>query len=465
MDNIYIRELVNATRGEFMLGDPHGHVKNISIDTRGIKKGDFFFAISGKNFDGHNFLKQAIDKKAAGLVISRSDVDFGTPAPVNPVFPAIIKVKDTTKALGDLAGYYRKKWEIPVIAVTGSNGKTTTKEMLYSILSKKGPTLSTVGNFNNQIGLPLTLFQIDSSHKYAVVELGTSWPGEIERLTEIAAPEAGIITNIGACHLENFKNKEGVLKEKSSLIDGLPSGGFVVLNADDQYLSRLNPQVETIRYGINTKTNVFAADIKLWPGFPEFRLHLNGNVTDIKLPMYGKFNIYNALAAASCAWKLGMGMDIIKSGIESFSLPKMRMEVTTLVSGAVVINDAYNSNPFSVRESVQSFIQAFPDKNKIVVLGDMLELGSEAEAEHEKLGDFLATQSLSQIFLYGPMMIKAIDGLKGVPAEHYLKKEDLEGELDRHLVSDTVVLFKASRGMHLEEVVENIFGRHGIMDR
>jgi UDP-N-acetylmuramoyl-tripeptide--D-alanyl-D-alanine ligase len=455
MENFSLHELVSAVRGEFLSGNPHAPVRNLSTDGRALRRGDYFVALQGKNFDGHDFLKQAVERGAAGIVVSRQQIDLGNPF---PDFPAIVRVNDTLKALGDIARCYREKFRIPLIGITGSNGKTTTKEMLASILRHKGPTVSTTGNFNNRIGLPLTLFNLTSEHRYAVVEMGTSIPGEIGRLTEIASPSVGIITNIGLAHLENFKSQEGVLEEKSTLFRSLPDDGYAVVNNDDPYLRKLLPSLEkaSVTYGVEREAQVQAKNIRLWPEFPSFDLCIGAECVRVTLPLYGRFNVYNALAAAAAAWKLGIDSETIKQGLEHFSVPRMRMEVKKLISGVTIINDAYNANPTSVKESVQGMVTAFPDREKIVVLGDMLELGVQAEAEHFRLGEFLVSQPLSKVFLYGPLMEKAFLAMNNPSVAYFKKKDELEAALRKPLPPGAVVLFKASRGMALEEIANKM---------
>lgn len=457
MENITLNELIGAVSGSFLLGDPHSVVNVVSIDTRTLRRGDYYFAIKGSHFDGHEFLKQAIEKQAGGLVISRKDIDLGNPF---PAFPAIIQVADTTRALGELAAFYRRKWKIPVVGITGSNGKTTTKEMLASILRQSALTLSTTGNLNNLIGMPLTLLRLTSEYKYAVIEMGTSAFGEIKRLAEIAAPTIGIITNIGYTHLENFINLDGVLAEKKNLLDALPEDGCAVLNVDDLHLSKLVTRLhcDVVTFGMYKGAQVYADNVKLWPDKPSFELNMRGKTTKISLPVYGKFNIMNALAAAAAAGRMGIDSDAIKRGLEQFSHPQMRMETHELSSGVMLINDAYNANPSSVRESVAGMVTAFPERPKVVVLGDMLELGAEAENFHARLGEFLAMQPLEKVFLYGPLMEAAARRLPPAVARHFLRMDDLEEGLRQALLSDAVVLIKGSRGMHLEELFQRVTG-------
>jgi UDP-N-acetylmuramoyl-tripeptide--D-alanyl-D-alanine ligase len=456
MENLSLAELVTAVKGEFLLGDPRSPVNAVSINTRTLRKGDFFFAVKGVNFDGHDFLKAAVEKGCYGLVVSKKDIDIGNPFPAPP---AIVYVDDTVRALGDLAAYYRKKLAIRLTGITGSNGKTTTKEMLAAILRKKSPTLSNTGNLNNQIGLPLTLLNMTSEHRYAVIEMGTSFPGEIKRLASIASPDLGIITNIGQTHLEHFQTTENVFLEKRILVDSLPRESTAVLNADDPLLSALAEKLKdkAFTFGINNRADVTVRNVQMWPDKPKFDLVIEGKtVSNVKLPLHGRFNIYNALAAAAAAWKLGASPDEIKDGLASFVIPNMRMNVINLVSGVTLVVDAYNANPTSMHDALNAFIEAYPDKTKILVLGDMLELGKDAANEHQKLGDFINTLPLTQVLFTGTMMAGAHKSVRDHRSRYFENKDDLTRELRSMLIPGVAVFFKASRGMHFEEIVDSL---------
>jgi UDP-N-acetylmuramoyl-tripeptide--D-alanyl-D-alanine ligase len=424
-------------------------------------KGEYFIALSGKNFDGHDYIKQAIEKKAGGIIVSSKILNLDNSIPAFPTFPSIVRVNDTLQALGDIAGAYRRKWAVPLVAITGTNGKTTTKEMLSSILNNSGTAMCNKGNMNNQVGVPVTLLNLGSKYSFAVIELGTSWPGEIARLSQITAPDIGIITNIGLGHLENFKDLNGVFEEKITLINSLPSSGTAIINADDPYLEKLKPSVECLTFGFSEKADVRAANIRLWPDLPSFETDISGEHVHIRLPLYGKFNIYNALAACAAAVKLGIKAQDIVKGLETFSLPKWRMEKHQLLSGALVINDAYNANPSSMRESIESIVESFQDKEKVVVLGDMLELGENSSSEHKELGEFISAKPLSRVIFFGEQMKNAFAAVKdsGAEAKHFMKKDELVLEIRRHMNSDSVILFKASRGIGFEEVVGSIISR------
>jgi UDP-N-acetylmuramoyl-tripeptide--D-alanyl-D-alanine ligase len=249
------------------------------------------------------------------------------------------------------------------------------------------------------------------------------------------------------------------------LIESLPLGGTAVLNADDPFLNGIKSGKEQITFGLAENADVRAKNVRLWPDLPSFELQLAGDNIHVRLPVYGKFNIYNALAAAAAAHKLGIKPEMIARGIEQFTGPKWRMEKTQLISGAIAINDAYNANPSSMKESIENLVQSFPDREKILVLGDMLELGEEAEKQHQELGRFISAQPVSRVMLFGSLMEKTYEELKNTDARYFHKKEELAIEVKKHLNSDCVVLFKASRGMKFEEIVESVLLNEEMISR
>ena len=348
MENFYLSDLINAVKGAFIIGDPHIPITEIELDTRKIKKNSVFFAIKGKNLDGHDFINEAIEKQASVIVYSKDDIKIQKDY---QKIPALVKVKDTLKALEQLAVEYRKRnKDLIRIAITGSNGKTTTKEMLYSILSQKDKTLCNKGNFNNNIGVPLTIFNLEANTKYGIFEIGTSNFGEIKHLANMVDPFCGIITNVGNSHLEFFKTPENVLKEKTDLIQAIDSKGFICINNDNQYLKNYKSNItkKYITFSLYGGSDVYAKNLKLWLDKPIFDLYIDGKHETVELSMKGKFNIINALGAASVAYGLGFNIEEIKEGLEKFSSPDMRMQTIQLSTGTIAINDAYNANPSSM---------------------------------------------------------------------------------------------------------------------
>lgn len=459
MENFYLIDLINAVNGSFIIGNPHLPIKEIGIDTRTVKQGNLFFAIKGKSLDGHDYIKEAIEKKVSAIVYSRDNIDFKH---LYPSLPSLVKVDDTSIALEKLAAAYRRRFKLlKPVAITGSNGKTTTKEMLSSILSQRGKTLSNKGNFNNRIGVPLTVFNLTSDTEYAVFELGTSEFGEIKALTDITMPYCGIITNIGSSHLEYFKTPQNVLKEKATLIDGIDDNGFIVINNDNSYLKSFSSQItkKIITFGLYTGADVYAKNIKLWLDKPVFDMYMDSQHDTIELPIKGKFNILNALAAAAAAYGLGFSFEEIKKGLAQCKPPKMRMQSYVLKNGATIVNDAYNANPSSMKESITSLAQSFPNKEVILVLGDMLELGEKSAQYHAEIGNFInKLPYVKSVYMFGNEVSALKAELTNKNSKYFMSKTILYEELMQDLNENSLVFIKASRGMKLDLIYDEIIG-------
>ncbi|MDR1696250.1 MAG: UDP-N-acetylmuramoyl-tripeptide--D-alanyl-D-alanine ligase [Endomicrobium sp.] len=458
METIYLKDLIRLVKGKFLIGDPNLRVNSISTDSRTVKKGEVFFAIKGKNYDGHDYIKEAIERGAGAVVYSRENVDFAKPF---PHFSSIIKVEDTLLALGELAKSYRAMFKnLKVVGITGSNGKTTTKEMLFSILNTKNKTVANEGNFNNRIGLPLSMLEIGADTKYGVFEMGTSVYGEIKILSEILNPDVGIITNIGFSHLETFGSPQGVFREKRDLLEKIPDDGFIVLNNDDEILKKVphNSYNKVITFALYGGADVYANNVILWSDKQRFTLHYGSSSTEVVMSVKGKFNILNALAAAAAAFGLGYDIEDVKKGIESFVSPAMRMETFTAHSGVTLVNDAYNANPSSVREAVRGVCEAYIDSEINLVLGDMLELGANADDYHFELGDFINSQNVKSVYLIGDLTAYTKEALNRGNVYHFKAMDTLLKHLEEAAVNPkSVFLFKASRGMNLDEVCRQYF--------
>jgi UDP-N-acetylmuramoyl-tripeptide--D-alanyl-D-alanine ligase len=391
METLYIKDLVRALDGKFTSTTSDFPITGISIDSRTIKKGEIYFAIQGSRYNGHDFIREAVDKGASAVVYSEDKTSF---AKLLPCFPSI-KTDNTLTALGKLAKLYMSKFNsIKTVGITGSNGKTTTKEILASIFNKKGKTLSNRGNFNNRIGLPLSIFNLDSEIEYAVFEMGTSLHGEIRILSDIVNPVSGIITNIGYSHLKTFTSPKGVFEEKKVLFENIKEDGIVVVNKDDNFLKTVceAKSRKTVTFACNADADVRAKNIELSCGKTSFELFYRNASIKIVMPAKGKFNILNALAAATCAIGFGFSLSEIKYGIESFIPPKKRMETLITNSGTTLINDAYNANPSSVKEAIQTVAESYSGKEINLVLGDMLELGDKSAYYHCEIGKFISDQ-------------------------------------------------------------------------
>ncbi len=372
-------EIIKATEGRLIQSSWIDKFKGISTDSRALKPGDAFLALKGNNFDGHDFIPTALKFKAACIIAEKTS---GLNIPAGR---ALIKVKDTTLALGDLARFRRGSFSKPVIAVSGSNGKTTLKDMIAWVLSANGRVLKNEGTKNNQVGLPQTLIQLKRSDDFAVIEIGTNHFGEVDYLASIARPNIGVLTNIGPSHLEFLKNLKGVLKEKSGLLNNLNPPAIALLNADDQYLRSLIKQVKKgihlFSYGIKEKSDFCATGIKLEDGKVSFKVN---HKRDFILSTLGVHNVYNALAAIAVGRILGLGLGKIASRLADFDFPGGRLKLVEL-KGLRFIDDTYNSNPLSLNSALIALDGMKCRGRKILIMGDMLELGKQKELLHRQV--------------------------------------------------------------------------------
>lgn len=457
LEKILVSEILTAVKSKLISGNPENYILGISTDSRTIKTGDFFIPLQGEKFDGHNFIPEAIAKGAIGTLVEKGK-KISREKKNNFI---IVEVENTLEALQNIAHYNRKKFNPLVIAITGSNGKTTTKEMLGNILRQNAPTLVNYANWNNQIGLPLTLLQLKPEYRYCVLEMGTNHLGEIASLAKIAEPQIGIITNIGRTHLQFFKTVDKVLEEKTSLIKFLSSDGEIIYNADDPLLNNFSFPLRKTGFAIiKEEVPVRASTVKERSDGSDFFLHFNQEKKKIFLPLPGRFNVYNALSAAACAWRTNVDLETIIRQLETFSSLPQRMGISRLPIGTILLDDCYNANPDSMREAIDSFFKLFPDKEKILVLGDMLELGEKSKEEHFALGKYIALSPVESVFLYGKEILALAKGIRenNGAQEIYIfdEKNKLAEKLKNYLQPRKAIFFKASRLIKLEEVVENL---------
>lgn len=446
-----IAEILQATGGKLINGNKNNPIKKFSTDSRSIKKGEAFIALRGNNFDGHAFIGEAL-KKGASCIIKVRSTEYG----VQSRDIAVVDVEDTIKALGDIARYNRKIYNIPVIAITGSNGKTTTKEMVAWVLSAKFRVLKNEGTKNNNIGLPQTLLNLDKNFDLVVLELGSNHPGEIGYLAGIAKPNMAVITNIGSSHLEYFSDLGGVFNEKYSLLQSLDKPHIALLNADDDFLNKVsrdskkNPFV--LSFGINNRAAFSASLVKHKSKRLEFLIN---SEYKLRLSTPGEHNIYNALAAAACARMFGMDYRQIAKRLASFEFPKGRLKVIDF-DKTTIIDDTYNSNPLSFKEAVRALDSYAARGRKIVVMGDMLELGKDKEALHRRAG-IEASEVCDVVITVGELAKLAAEAAKekGI-SEIFICRSALDA---RNILFNTVspgkedvVLIKGSRSMKMEEV-------------
>ena len=461
MKTFTIRQIIEATKGQLLAGSPinlDAEISGVSTDTRTINKGELFIPLVGEIFDGHYFVDKAIEKGASAVLIHRDDADF-----LPELFPAVavIKVADTLKALQDLASFQRNRFNIPIVAVTGSNGKTTTKDMIALVLSEKYKVLKTQGNFNNEIGLPLTLLGLEDSHEVAVVEMGMNHLGEIHRLAEIARPNIGVITNIGVSHIQNLGTKENILKAKMEIFDFFTSEDRAILNGDDEFLSKIAEEFpyQVKYYGTSDISSIKAENIKLLgeQGI-SYNLNIGGETHPVEIPIPGKHNVYNSLAAAAVGSLMGIELDKIANALRSYRSGKMRLNIFSTDSNIKVIDDVYNASPDSMKAAIE-ILKDLGEGRKIAILGDMLELGDYSQKGHAEVGEAVAHKGIDILITVGQES-KFIGtgasscGMDNQNIIHLESNKDVIEYLDTLIEQGDRILVKGSRGMKMEEIVE-----------
>jgi len=455
-------EIVAATGGDLLCGDLQQVFTGISIDSRSIVPGSLFVAIRGQVHDGHRFIPDVLAQGICGLVIDRAHTAAMGAADMGPQPPVVVVVRDTTRTIGDLAAYNRERAGISVVAVTGSNGKTSTRELTTAVVSRRYRTLSTSGNLNNEIGLPMTLLKLNRQHRWAVVELGMNHPGEIRRLAEICRPDLGIITNIASAHLEGLGSIEGVMRAKGELLEKMKPGGTAILNADDPKVSELavSTDLNVVLFGLGADAAVRAGSIESAAGRIAFRLMLPQEACDITLAASGRFMVSNALAAAAVGFCLGFSAAEIKAGLESFSGVNGRMRIIATRKKIQVIDDTYNANPASMMAAIAALAEFKRAGRGILVAGDMLELGEQADALHRQVGAFAARSHIDRIYLTGDHVDAVRAGAEDEgfnPGRIFCgTREEILADLFRQLAPDDWVLVKGSRGMAMEKIVQGL---------
>jgi UDP-N-acetylmuramoyl-tripeptide--D-alanyl-D-alanine ligase len=457
-----VNEILKATGGELICGDEKQRFETVSIDSRTISADDVFVAIVGDVHDGHSFINNVLKQGAVGLIVNNQKAKDLPISEWQTQNVACVAVADTTRALGDLAAFHRLRTDVSVIAITGSNGKTTTRQMTAAVIAKKFITLSTVKNYNNQIGVPLTLLRLVPEHKWAVVELGTNSPGEIARLAQICAPDIGVITNIGPAHLEGLGSLDGVMREKGQLIEHLKAAGKAVLNADDRRVYKLATQTkkEVLLFGQSKNARIRATAVKEKTAGISFSLDLPEESLRVDLKVAGQFMVINALAAAAVGHLLGLSAEDIKAGLEKFEPAWGRMNIFQTANGIHIIDDTYNANPDSMRAAITTLKSLRTNNRSILVAGDMLELGEQSEPLHRQVGAWAAAAGINQLWVTGDFAGAVIAGAKdaGMKDEHIFSgsQERVLVELQKSLKPGDWVLVKGSRGARMEDVVKGI---------
>ncbi len=452
MEHIIVKDIVDAVSGVLLCGDMNTELKHISIDSRNMKGSDLFVPLIGEKSDAHHFINQAIDNGAAAALTSEHD------AVPDGFHGALIRVNDTKLALQVIGRYLRSRISIPIVGITGSVGKTTTREMIAAALSAKYNTFKTPANHNSQIGVPLTISEISDNDEIAVLELGMSEPGEMAVIAEIAATDCAVMTNIGVTHIENLGSRENILNEKLHIQDGMKEGGILFVNGDNDMLSTVQAKngCRTVRYGLGTDNEYRAVDLTYHDGFPEF-IMVHGSVrVPVSLGVMGEHNVMNALAALAVADFYKVPLDEAAKKLNEFGGFKNRQQIYHK-DGYTIVDDTYNASPDSMKAAI-NVLSALTAGRRIAVLADMKELGEDTLKFHRDVGEFLASKPVDILVVYGELAKSIADGVKHLKPDFHVvsfdenEKEDMLDWLDAQIGFGDAVLFKGSNSMKLGEI-------------
>lgn len=454
--NLTLDDVLKATSGTLKNKGPAVQFKGVCIDSRIVRPGEVFVAIKGVHFDGNDFVGEAVAKGAPAVVTA-------SPAPVSDGI-SIVEVKDTVDALGDIASWWRNQFKAPCVAITGSNGKSTTKEMAASIASCRGAVLKTEGNFNNLIGLPLTVFRWEKKHDVAVLELGMNASGEIRRLTQVARPDVGLITNITAAHLEKLHSVEGVAQAKGELFEAMDSGSTAIINDEDPWVKKMGAKFKgrKISFGMQNTSDVkFLHMDSRGLDDTELKFAVNSREYKIKVPLPGTHNVMNALGAIAIGVALGIEVDEMLDRLVGFHPMAMRFERVQLSNGVCLVNDSYNANPQSMRAAFRTVGAAKRAGRFIAVLGDMLELGEQSETLHQEVGAAAVESGVQVLFVFGNFAGEFSKGAqgRGMKKKEVREYDDIDAlgkAVEKEARAGDVILVKGSRGMRMERIVEHL---------
>ncbi len=441
-----LSEAALATRGQLIGADVEFCC--VGTDSRAIKKGQLFVALKGENFDGHEYAAQSLEQGASAVLVSKA----------SNVSPAVV-VEDTRLALGDLASHWRAKFDMPVVAITGSNGKTTVKEMLAAILkvatADDASVLATQGNLNNDIGLPMTMLNLGKQHRYAVLEMGMNHTGELSYLSNLAKPNVALVNNAGTAHIGELGSLEAIANAKGEIFEGLADGGTAIINADDVFANlwkNLASKHQQVTFGLKAKADV-TAKYELHAASSDLELIAPNGTVKFTLPAPGLHNVSNALAAASAALALNVLLENIATGLSNFAGVKGRLQTKQGFAGAKVIDDTYNANPMSMKAAID--VLKVSAGQRIFVMGDMAELGADAASMHAEIGAYAKTAGIEKFYALGELTKNAVTAF-GANAMHFGTVEALAESLKSIMNAETTVLVKGSRSMRMERVVDAI---------
>ena len=453
-----VKEILDITKGKLIIGNENLECENFSKDTRTIQKGDIYIGIKGEKFDGSQFWSQALDNGADAVIIENIEIE---PKQLEKYSnKTIIKVENTLEALHEIARYKRNLYNIPVIAVTGSVGKTSTKDVIASVVSTKYKTLKTEGNNNNNIGLPLTILKL-KDHKAMVIEMGMNHFGEISLLTNIAKPTLAVITNVGTSHIGNLGSRENILKAKLEILEGMSKPKIIVNNDNDllhNWAEENKENLEIHTFGIENKSDLNAENIKIKEDGNEFVAVSENEKIDINIPVGGTHFVYNGLCATKVGQILGIPNEKIQQGIAQFELTKKRMDIRKLENGAILINDAYNASYESIKPSLE-FLVKYTGTRKIAVLGDIFELGEFSEELHRKVGQEVAQKNIDILICAGEnskYIIEEAEKNSNIQTYFMHNNEEIVEKLSQELRLGDVILVKASNGMKFFEICQKL---------
>lgn len=446
-----IQDIVAAVNGKLLTSNLQGQwIEEITTDSRQTMHQGLFIPLKGERFDGHDFVSQVYDKGAIATLTMEHEVKDSR--------LITIWVENTQKALLDLARFYRNTFKIPVVGITGSVGKTSTKEIIAAVLSGKWKVHKTEGNFNNEIGLPLTLFKLDETCEVAVIEMGMNHFGEIHNLTTTALPEVAVITNIGTSHIENLGSREGILKAKLEILDGLNPHGLLVINGDNDLLGNLKElPVQSVTYGLNPKNDYWADHITSEGMYTCADITTPNKTYKIRIKALGEHMVYNTLAAIAIAEHYELSEEEILKGLSSYQPAKMRMQISEVKNGMTIMDDTYNASPDSMKAALKVLMNYQTKGRKVAVLGDMFEMGEFAPQLHQEVGAFANEIQVDLLIAVGELAKYIEQGYKAVGgknAYYFTTKEAFVAEMDKLIEKEDCILFKASRGMHFETLVE-----------
>lgn len=460
MKNITVKDIINVCKGNLICGNEDYICESFCKDTRVIQNGDVYVGIKGENFDGNTLYKDAIEKGAKVCILQGIKIDESY---IQNKDVSIILVEDTIKAIGEIANYKRNLYgdDFPVVAVTGSVGKTSTKDIIASVISQKYNVLKTEGNMNNHIGLPFTILKL-KDQTALVVEMGMNHFGEIEYLTDIAEPNIAVITNIGTSHIGNLGSRENILKAKLEILKSKNIKHLVINNDNDllnKWLKENKQDIKVHTYGIKNESQIVAKNIKLNEKTSEFECIAEAEKLNITVPVGGEHFVYNSLCATAIGKILNIENNKIIDGIKNFELTKKRMEIIKIKEDVTVINDSYNASYDSIKASLE-YLKALKGSRKIAVLGDMLELGSFAEELHAKVGDEVAKNNIDILITIGKnakYINKKVEELNSkIQNYHFNSNKEAADYLNKAIKKEDVILLKASNGMKFSEILENI---------